>query len=120
LTGTGVKRGRVDRDEFERSGSAVIPCWYAPQKRWTHIARQLRGRARAEALTVAAVCHTLRGDTVRATIALEIIRDELRAAGATPPALAVLLDEALQHGIHPDRIRDVVAGTLDTPPPAGA
>jgi hypothetical protein len=32
LIGTGVKRGRVDRDEFERSGSAVRPYWYAPEK----------------------------------------------------------------------------------------
>ena len=122
-SGLAIRAGLIitaDRAARDRVLRLALGHERAASQLWTHIARQLRGRARAEALTVAAVCHTLRGDTVRATIALEIIRDELRAAGATPPALAVLLDEALQHGIHPDRIRDVVAGTLDTPPPAGA
>lgn len=80
---------------------------------WTDIARQLRARQRAEALTVAAACYALTTDTVRAGIALDIAIDEADNANTEPPQLATLLLDALQSGITPDEIR--AALTRDDP-----
>ncbi|BBX54649.1 hypothetical protein MPOR_56750 (plasmid) [Mycolicibacterium poriferae] len=57
---------------------------------WTHIARQLRGRPRTEALTIAAVCYCLINDTVRAGIAADIAITEATDAGDEPPTLAAM------------------------------
>ena len=86
---------------------------HAASQLWTRISRQLRGCARAEALTVAAVCYCLHNDSVRAGIALELVRGLARDGGAPMPPLAEMLDQALQSGMHPNRIRDVIA---DLPP----
>ena len=95
---------------------------HAASQLWTRISRQLRGCARAEALTVAAVCYCLHNDSVRAGIALELVRGLARDGGApmwgrgrvgVVPPLAEMLDQALQSGMHPNRIRDVIT---DLPP----
>jgi Domain of unknown function (DUF4192) len=111
-----IIRDRARRDRMLR---LAIGHERAASQLWTHIARQLRGRARAEALTVAAVCYTLHNDTMRAIVALEIVTDVARAAGASLPALAELLEELIQSGIDPQRLRDIIA-ELPTDPPSPA
>ena len=78
---------------------------------WTHIARQLRGRPRTEALTIAAVCYCLINDSVRAAIAADIAITEATDAGDEPPTLAVMLLAALESGIEPALIRRVLTDT---------
>ena len=78
---------------------------------WTHIARQLRGRPRTEALTIAAVCYCLINDTVRAGIAADIAITEATDAGDEPPTLAAMLLAALESGIEPALIRRVLTDT---------
>jgi len=75
---------------------------------WTHIGRRLRGRPRAEALTVAAACLCLDRDTIRAGIAVEAALAEAASTGTPRPGLANLLEIALNSGINPDKIRDVL------------
>jgi hypothetical protein len=58
---------------------------HAASQLWTRISRQLRGCARAEALTVAAVCYCLHNDSVRAGIALELVRVSPVTAGRPCP-----------------------------------
>jgi len=82
---------------------------------WTRIARQLRGRARCEALTIAAVCYCLINDAVRAGIALDAALDEAARLGVDPPRLATMLLDALQSGIHPSVVRRVVADAARRP-----
>lgn len=78
---------------------------------WTRIARQLRGRPRAEALTIAAICYCLINDSVRAAIAADIAVTEAAAAGEEPPTLATMLLDALQSGINPALVRRVITDT---------
>ncbi|KPN46865.1 DUF4192 domain-containing protein [Mycobacterium intracellulare] len=82
---------------------------------WTHIARHLRGAPRAEALAVAGVCFCLHGDTVRAGIATDAALDEAEHTHTPAPRLAALMLAALQSGIGPSRIRDVVANSAPQP-----
>jgi len=82
---------------------------------WTHIARRLRGQPRAEALTVAAVCFCLLGDTVRAGIATDTALDEADTTHTPAPRLAVLLLAALQAGMPPAKIREIIAEAVDKP-----
>lgn len=83
---------------------------------WTQIARQLRGTPRTEALTVAGVCFCVYGDTVRGQIAVEAALDEAEHAHTPPPRLAALILAALQSGVEPSRIRDVIATSAPQPP----
>lgn len=82
---------------------------------WTHIARQLRGQPRAEALTVAAVCFCLLGDTVRAGIAADTAVDEAERTDTQAPRLAGLLLAALRSGIPPAQIRRVIIDSAPRP-----
>ncbi|MDP7706911.1 DUF4192 domain-containing protein [Mycobacterium sp. TY815] len=75
---------------------------------WTHISRRLRGRPRAEALTVAAACLCLDRDTIRAGIAVQAALAEAESTGTPRPGLANLLEVALNSGINPAKIRDVL------------
>jgi Domain of unknown function (DUF4192) len=75
---------------------------------WTHLARQLRGLPRAEALTVAAVCNCLVGDHVRAGIAISTALTEAQQTATPAPRLTHLMDVALQTGATPDKIRKIV------------
>lgn len=76
---------------------------------WTHSARQLRGRARAEALTIAAACHCLINDSVRASIALDVLLTEATDTGDEPPILATMLLDALSSGVDAAIVRRVIA-----------
>jgi hypothetical protein len=105
-----------DRAHRDRMLRLAIGHERAASQLWTHIARQLRGRARAEALTVAAICYTLHYDTMRATVALQIIEDAASAAHAPMPTLAQLLDELIQTGTDPQRLRDIIAALPVEPP----
>lgn len=83
---------------------------------WTTIARQLRGAPRAEALAVAAVCFCLYGDTVRGGIATNAALDEAEHSHTPPPRLAQLMLAALQSGVEPGHIREIIADTTPRPP----
>lgn len=82
---------------------------------WTHIGRRLRGQPRAEALTVAAACLCLAGDTVRAGIALAAALEEADTTHTPQPGLAVLLTAVLQAGIEPARIRAALRASAARP-----
>jgi hypothetical protein len=109
----------ADRTQRDHMLRLAIGHERAASQLWTHIARQLRGRARAEALTVAAVCYTLHNDTLRATVALTIVRDAARAASASIPQLAELLIQLLQTGTDPQRLHDIIAALPTEPPGQG-
>lgn len=78
---------------------------------WITIAAQLRGPARAEALTIAAAGHCLLNDAVRATIALDIAIAESTKAGHQPPTLAQLMLQALTAGLDPTIVRRIISDT---------
>ncbi|MCX2715229.1 DUF4192 domain-containing protein [Mycolicibacterium sp. J2] len=84
---------------------------------WTHLARQLRGRARIEALALAAACFYCSSDTVRTGVALEAAHDTAVAAGLPDTTLVLLLDTAVQAAVPPTKLREVFA-RLATKPPA--
>src|SRR5271166_1138232 len=83
---------------------------------WTHIGRRLRGAPRAQALTIAAVCYCLLGDTIRAGIATNSALDEAQATDTPAPRLAVLLSTALRAGIPPHHISRVIADSAPKHP----
>lgn len=80
---------------------------------WTHIARRLRGAPRAEALTVAAACLCLTGDTVRAGIALDAAFDEAHTSHTAEPRLAGLLSAALRAGLSPEKITQALIAATE-------
>lgn len=80
---------------------------------WTRLANQLTGAARLEALTVAAACHFVADDAVRAGIALDIAATEANAGHREYPMLAALLLSALQGSASPTDIRDLITGQAD-------
>lgn len=97
-------------------GLAVDTPEYAADL-WTHVARRLRGAPRAEALTVAAACLCLAGDTVRAGIALDAAFDEAHTSHAPEPRLAGLLSAALRAGPSPEKISQaLIAATQPRTP----
>lgn len=83
---------------------------------WTHLARQLRGQARIEALALAAACFYVSSDTVRTSIALEAAHSTATAAGLPDTTLVTLLDTAVQSALPPTKIRQLFA-TLAAKPP---
>ena len=82
---------------------------------WTHIARRLRGQPRAEALTIAAICHCFLGDGIRAGIATNAALDEARASDTAPPPLAALLLTALSSGMPPAQISGAITKAIRRP-----
>lgn len=93
-------------------GLGVDAPEYAPDL-WTHIARRLRGAPRAEALTVAAACLCLAGDTVRAGIALDAAFDEAHTSHTPEPRLAGLLSAALRAGLSPEKISQALIAATE-------
>ncbi|KQH76621.1 hypothetical protein AO501_10550 [Mycobacterium gordonae] len=93
-------------------GLAVDTPEYAADL-WTHIARRLRGAPRAEALTVAAACLCLNGDTVRAGIALDAAFDEAHTSHTPEPRLAGLLSAALRAGLSPEKISQALIAATE-------
>lgn len=83
----------------------------AAQRLWTVLTRAMPGPARAEPATLLAAHAYLRGDGVLARIALEI------AQGANPAhVLAHLLNLAIQKGIPPTQLRQLILGAVTTHP----
>ncbi|KGI66028.1 DUF4192 domain-containing protein (plasmid) [Mycolicibacterium rufum] len=83
---------------------------------WTRIARQLRGIARIEALALAAACFYAGNDSVRAGLALDAAQTTAADNGLEDTNLVALLDTALQSGLPPAAIRQMLARLGDTPP----
>ncbi|SBS77472.1 conserved hypothetical protein [uncultured Mycobacterium sp.] len=75
---------------------------------WTHLANQLTGVARLEALTLAAACYYAGADAVRAGIALDVAAHDANDHRLDYPRLANLLHTALSAGISPTEIRHVL------------
>lgn len=82
---------------------------------WTHVARQLRGSARVEALCVAAACHYAGGDAVRAGIAIDAVHDTARREGLDTTELTRLLDSTVQAGVDPHLVRQLLAKITSAP-----
>jgi hypothetical protein len=83
---------------------------------WTHLARQLRGRARVEALALAAACFYCSDDAVRAAIALEAAHHTASAAGQPATTLVALLDTAVKTALPPAKLRQLFAQLAAKPP----
>jgi len=83
---------------------------------WTHLARQLRGRARIEALALAAACFYCSDDAVRASIALEAAHRTAADAGQPDTTLVILLDTAVQAAVPPTKLRQMFAQLAAKPP----
>lgn len=80
---------------------------------WTHIGRRLRGRHRAEALTVAAACLVLAHQTVRAGIALDAAVDAAEDNHTPTPPLALMLSTAVRAGIPPSTLSRTLLNSLE-------
>lgn len=74
----------------------------------THIARGLRGPARAQALTIAGYFAYLGGDGAAAGIAFDAARRAADSVGIDVPPLTGLLDRALRAGFEPKNMRDLI------------
>ncbi|OZC55441.1 hypothetical protein CH267_12690 [Rhodococcus sp. 06-621-2] len=74
----------------------------------THIARGLRGTARAQALTIAAYFAYLGGDGAAAGIAIDAARRAADNVGAEVPSFTTLLDRALRAGLEPENLRELI------------
>lgn len=97
----------VYRDAFLRTAA------YDPRSAaavFTELSRPLRGRDRANVLTLAAACHYIGGNGAMAGIIFDHIADT-----DALPSLAKLLDQALRAGMHPDNLSGMIpsAGTVD-------
>lgn len=77
---------------------------------FTELARPLRGRDRANVLTIAAAMHYLAGDGTMAGIVLDTIAAET-PKDTQPPALARLLDTAQRTGMAPQALSGVIVPT---------
>ncbi|KQH80011.1 hypothetical protein AO501_12525 [Mycobacterium gordonae] len=85
---------------------------------WTHISRRLRGHQRTQALTIAAACQYLLGDTAHADLALQAAFAEAHATHTATPDLAVMLHAKLAEGTAPAEIRAAITAAFTaTPPP---
>lgn len=89
----------------------------ATARMWTTLAAQLRGRARAEVLTVAAFNYYIARDGVRAGIAVDHAAAAATEAQQPTPNLAGLLDAALHAGLDPEKIRQIIPTRERTPLP---
>jgi hypothetical protein len=90
---------------------------HAAGRVWSHIAAQHRGRARAELLTMAAICFYAGEDTARAGMALTHAAAAAREVDTTLPRLAAMVQAALQSGLPPARMRGVIPSREKTPIP---
>jgi hypothetical protein len=73
----------------------------------THIARGLRGTARAQALTIAGYFAYLAGEGAAAGIAFDAAKAAAETAGVEMPSLTRLLDRALRAGFEPEGLREL-------------
>lgn len=80
---------------------------------WTRISSQLRGPARIQGLTITAAMAYGSGDGVRAGAALDTARTLAEKTNTNYPNLARLLDVALQSGIPPNRVINVLTSYAD-------
>lgn len=81
----------------------------AAARLWTHLANQLTGAARLETLTLAAACYYAASDAVRVGIALDTAALDANANHLDYPNLARLLLTALQAGMPPAEVREILA-----------
>lgn len=82
---------------------------------WTRIAAHLRGTARIEALSIAAVCLYIAGDVVRASVATEQAHVVMRHDAVPSTKLLALLDALIQSGISPAQVAAQFRGLNDDP-----
>lgn len=86
---------------------------------WTHFARQLRGPARIEALSLAAACYYAADDGVRAGLALQAAHRTARDNTLPVTRLVLLIEAALDAAIPPETFRNTLRNITVSPPPAG-
>ncbi|EKT79742.1 hypothetical protein WSS_A26005 [Rhodococcus opacus M213] len=72
------------------------------------VANQLRGAARVQTLTAAGLFAYLDGRGTEAGIAFDVARETAESAPETDTGLLDLLDIAVQNGIHPDKVAQLV------------
>lgn len=90
-------------------GLAIGRCAGPAQELWALLARRLDGVLRAEAATLFAVCAYASGDGASVGVAVDA------ALSAAPGhGLATLLDEALEQGTHPTKIREILCRAAES------
>lgn len=95
-----IGRHIVYRDAFLRTG-AYDPV--AAAAVFTELARPLRGRNRANMLTIAAACHYFAGNGASVNVILDHIAETNEL-----PRLAQLLDHSIRAGVNPKVIREII------------
>jgi len=81
---------------------------------WTAMAAHMRGRARIEALTIAAALYYSGRDALRATVALEVADQLGVELDIALPKLGQMLTIALARAISPDEVITILRSTIDT------
>ncbi|WP_459960145.1 DUF4192 family protein, partial [Mycobacterium avium] len=82
---------------------------------WTHIGRRLRGRPRAEALTIAAACYCFQGDRIRAGIAAHAALTEAESTQSPPPPLCLMLFTALNSDVSIEQLGRAIINAVAHP-----
>ncbi|UOG23746.1 DUF4192 domain-containing protein (plasmid) [Gordonia amicalis] len=95
-----IGRHIVYRDAFVRT-AAYDPAVAAAV--FVELARPLRGTDRANVLTIAAACYYFAGYGSVVNVILDHITEDTEM-----PRLALLLDQSIRAGIHPDKLRTII------------
>lgn len=91
----------------------------AAARLWTRFAQQLRGRARHEALIIAAVACYLARDYLRAQIAVEVAITEAVEDDQLDPARPCYLRQLFQQSVQPGELRAAITTAMDLPAAGG-
>ena len=95
-----IDRHPVYRDAFLRTGAYDAAAAAAV---FVELARPLRGRDRANMLTIAAACYYFAGNGASVNVVLDHIAEDSEL-----PRLAQLLDHSMRAGVNPKVIREII------------